>query len=482
MTRTTLRTAVSATIAVLVVFTGVALSPVPAAHASPLPIPPLLESSTNARGERVFDLRVQSGSRTFSGNTRTETLGYNGDYLGPTIRVRRGEDVRIRVRNTLPEPTTVHWHGAHLPAASDGGPHQRIPAGGSWEAPFTVDQPAATLWYHPHLMGTTAEQVYRGLAGLLIVDDDISESLAVPREYGRDDIPLVLQERRFSRGGSFEYRPSMPDLMHGYGGNALLTTGALEPYIVIRDERVRLRLLNGSNSTVLRMTLDDGGSFHQIATDGGFLERPLERRELVLSPGERAEIVVDFSFRDAGPVTLLAESTSGRRYRALELRPATTELQKSRPLPTRLATIPDLASSGVDRRRQFVMSTMGRGGRLTINGRTMDMNRIDEVVQLDTTEIWEVSSEGGGMGGMMGGMMDVPHNFHVHGLQFQVLRVNGRRPPPELRGWKDTVPLWPGDRIQIVLRFENYTGVFMYHCHFLEHEDEGMMGQFEVRR
>lgn len=480
MTRTPIPTSVAA---VLAVFTLVVLLPAPVALASPLPIPPLLEASTNARDERVFDLRVQSGSRKFSGNTRTDTLGYNGDYLGPTIRVRRGEDVRIRVRNTLSEPTTVHWHGVHLPAASDGGPHQRISAGGSWEAPFTVDQPAATLWYHPHLMGTTAEQVYRGLAGLLIVDDEVSENRDVPREYGRDDIPLVLQERRFGRGGSFEYRPSMPDLMHGYGGNALLTNGALEPYLTVRDERVRLRLLNGSNSTVLRLAFDDERSFHQIASDGGFLEAPVERRDVVLSPGERAEIVVDFPRRDAGPVTLFAESTSGRRYRALELRPATTVLREAPPLPTRLASIPDLASSGVDRRRRFVMSTMGRGGRLTINGRTMDMDRIDEVVQLDTTEIWEISSEGGGMrGGMRGGMMGVPHNFHVHGLQFQVLSVNGRRPPPELRGWKDTVPLWPGDRVQIVLRFENYTGVFMYHCHFLEHEDEGMMGQFAVRR
>lgn len=446
--------------------------------AEELPIPELLESSSLPGGGRLFELRAQQGSRSFLQGNNTPTLGYNSAYLGPTIRVRRGEDVAIRVRNNLREATTVHWHGVHLPAEADGGPHQRIEAGDEWEARFSVDQPAATLWYHPHLMGTTARQVYQGLAGFLLIEDDESAALRLPKEYGRNDIPVVLQERRFNRDGSFRYRPRMPDVMHGYSGNTLLTNGAVEPHLTVRDQRVRLRLLNGSNSTVLRISFDGGHSFQQIASDGGFLEKPLRRQWIVLSPGERAEIVVAMPGPDKS-LLLLAESNLGSRYRALELRGAPT-LEAVPEVPGNLTTISRLDPEDADRRRQFVMSTMGPGGRLTINGKRMDLTRIDERVPVGSTEVWMVVNGTPGGRGMMGGMMNVPHSFHVHGLQFQILSLNGEPPPPALSGWKDTVLLWPNDRAELIMRFEDYLGIYMYHCHLLEHEDDGMMGQFEV--
>jgi FtsP/CotA-like multicopper oxidase with cupredoxin domain len=448
------------------------------AGAEELPIPEVLESSPSPEGGRLFELEAQYGTRSFSRGTATATLGYNGEYLGPTIAVRRGEKVTIRVRNGLREATTVHWHGAHLPAVADGGPHQPIEPGGEWEARFTIDQPAATLWYHPHLMATTARQVYHGLAGFLLIEDEQSDALSIPKAYGRNDIPLLLQERRFSRDGSFRYRPSMPDVMHGYSGDALLVNGALEPHFTVRDERVRLRLLNGGNSTILRIYFEEGHPFEQIASDGGFLEAPLGRQAVVLSPGERAEVVVTMP----GPgekLRLLAQSNLGAQYRVVELRGAPT-LAPTPELPDTLTAIPEPAQLEVSRRRRFVMSTMGPGGRLTINGRQMDLTRIDERVLLESTEVWEIFNGNPGRGGMMGGMMNVPHNFHIHGLQFRILSLNGSPPPPALGGWKDTVLLWPNDHLELIVHFEDYLGTYMYHCHLLEHEDNGMMGQFEV--
>lgn len=436
---------------------------------SPLPIPPILEPARVEGNAVVYNLTAAPGSRAFMPDAETPTLGYNGDYLGPTIRVERGQNIDIRVTNGLPNATTVHWHGAHLPAEADGGPHQIIRTGESWSAAFTVDQEAATLWYHPHLMGTTAEQVYAGLAGFLIIDDEVSNSLPLPREYGVDDIPVVLQERRFTRDGRFSYRPAMPDIMHGYFGNALLTNGVIEPYVEVRRGLLRLRLLNGSNSTILRLSLSNGGLLYQIAGDGGFLEAPVPQDQIILSPGERAEVLVDFAGEESGsaepqrgnggsPVQLLAETNAGQEYVALGFR-FPRRISGSAGIPDRLRprdwTTPP---NDLRRRRRFLMSTMGPGGRLTINGKLMDMARIDEEVRLGSTEIWDVVNDAMGRG-MMGPMGNIAHNFHVHGLQFRILSINGSPPPRELAGPKDTVLLWPGDRVELLVHFSDYTGI-----------------------
>lgn len=458
---------------------------------SPLPIPPLADATTNGAGELVYDLDIREGSQSFpgapgAGARAVETLGYNGDFLGPTIRLSRGDAVRLRVTNGLDEPTTTHWHGALVPAEADGGPHQIIEAGERWEAAFTVSQPAATLWYHPHLDGETARHVYMGLAGMIIVDDEMSERLELPNRYGRDDIPLILQEREFDRDGGFAYRPAMPDVMHGIAGNALLVNGAIEPAFAARDELVRLRVLNGSNSSVLRVSFADGTPFRIIASDGGFLASPVEMTQMDLSPGERFEILVAVDPRStpSDPMVLEAQSNLSGSYRALSIY-ADGQLAASAAPPQRLAEVLPIPGPVIER-RSFVMSTMGPSGTLTINGETMDMSRIDERVPLDQTELWTIENAAGGMGGRgrmgggMGGMMAVPHSFHVHGVQFQVESINGRRPPAHLAGWKDTVLLWPDESVVIRVRFADHTGIFMYHCHFLEHEDNGMMGQIMV--
>jgi FtsP/CotA-like multicopper oxidase with cupredoxin domain len=447
-----------------------------------LPIPPLL-SGTLQGGETVYELTAQTGSRTFFQDTGTLTFGYNGDYLGPTLRFHRGGEVRIRVHNELEEATTVHWHGLEVPGVMDGGPHQVIPAGTTWEPHFTVDQPAATLWYHPHPIGNTARQVYLGLAGLIIIEDETTESLVIPKQYGKNDIPLVVQDRRFQNNGAFSYRLAMPDLMHGLIGDTYLVNGAIKPYHSVNNELIRFRLLNGSNSSLYRFSFSDATVFSQIASDGGFLEQPVEMSSLILSPGERAEILLDLQNRESGDfLYLLTETFQGSRDEVLKIvvqEPESASTSPATQIPAGLTSVPKLPEDPSLRSRRFDLETMGRGGmgmmgsRLTINGRKMDMKRIDAKVKAGSTEIWEIVN-------VPTGMMEVPHSFHLHGVQFQILDINGKNPPAGENGWKDTVLVWPGDTLRIIIPFREFPGIYMYHCHLLEHEDDGMMGQFEV--
>ena len=446
---------------------------------TPLPIPPLLKNLDGSADSARFAMTVGRGSVEFFPGKATATLGYNGNFLGPTIRVRNGQRFKIAVKNNLSQVTTLHWHGMHLPARWDGGPRQPIPPGTTWSPDFTIKQQAATLWYHPHAMGLTGEQVYHGLAGLVYIEDEVSDQLDIPKTYGVDDIPLVIQDRRFFANGQFAYVQNMHDVMNGVIGNYLLVNGVMQPTLKVPGRLVRLRLLNGSNSSIYRIGFSDHRVFHVIASDGGFLETPAAMNSIVLSAGERAEVLVDFA---VGGTSLQVEQMKGGSFTAMRI---TTNTDKAGParVPTHLRTldrIPESEASGV---REFIMETMAMGGgrmgmgmmgrRLTINGKKMDINRIDERVKLGSTEIWEITNRSAMM-------MSMPHSMHLHDVQFQILSRNGQLPPPHERGRKDTVLIMPGETVRIISRFHDYTGVYMYHCHLLEHEDDGMMGQFEV--
>lgn len=440
-----------------------------------LAVPPLAESRVDAEGRRVFDLRAQPGQRDFGQGGPTPTWGYNGDYLGPTLRAKRGEEVLVNVVNGVGQPTSVHWHGMHLPAVMDGGPHQMVRPGATWSPHWTVDQPAATLWYHPHPHGVTEEHVYRGLAGMFIVDDEPSAALRLPRRYGVDDIPVIVQDRQFDPDGTFD------DDRNQFGGtgilgDTLLVNGTVGPYLDVTTQRVRLRLLNGSNARAYDFGFADGRSFALIGTDGGLLETPHRTGRIRLSPGERAEIVVSIqprervvlrSFPPRAGLDFATSRFTGADdvFDVLELRAADT-LAASPEVPPRLVPVERLDLASAATTRGFRMS--GRN----INGKGMDMDRIDFAVTRDTTEIWDITKQDG-----------TPHSFHVHDVQFQVLSVDGREPPPELRGWKDTVYLAADRPIRIIARFADYADPnmpYMFHCHLLYHEDRGMMGQFVV--
>ena len=213
-----------------------------------------------------------------------------------------------------------------------------------------------------------------------------------------------------------------------------------------------------------------------IASDGGFLERPVPMTSIVLSAGERAEILLDLAALQAAEITMLVDQSGGYRFEAMKIHPPASA-GKATKLPDRLRTVERIPEGEANRSRRFVMETMGMGmmmgNRLSINGKKMDLNRIDERVPLGSTEIWEITNRSAMM-------MNMPHSMHLHDVQFQIVDRNGQRPLEHERGRKDTVLIPPGETVRIISRFRDYRGVYMYHCHLLEHEDDGMMGQFEV--
>ncbi|MCF6321376.1 MAG: multicopper oxidase domain-containing protein, partial [Rhizobiaceae bacterium] len=259
-----------------------------------LKIPPL-QTGRDEGGTQVYDLTLQNSSTEFFKGIKTKTSGISGSYLGPTLKMRTGKNVRINVTNELGELSTLHWHGMHLPASQDGGPHQLVKSGETWSPEFEIKQKAASLWYHPHHIGKTAEHVWRGMAGMLIIEDDEVDNLGLPNQYGVDDIPLVLQDRTFGSDGSIEYSPSMPSIMFGMIGNTPLANGTLSAFFETKSKLLRLRILNGSNASFYNLGFANDKPFKQIATDGGLLEQPVELTRLVLAPGERAEIIVEMN-------------------------------------------------------------------------------------------------------------------------------------------------------------------------------------------
>ena len=468
-------------------------------------IPPQ-ESGAGEPGLQRFQLRLQTGSREFLPGRVTPTFGINGDYLGPTLRFRRRGRVSLAVSNSLGEPSTLHWHGFHLPPTEDGGPHQTVADGATWNPEFDVIQYGGTYWYHSHMQHTSGEQVYKGLAGMIIVDDD-EHPEDLPGEYGVDDVPLILQDRRFANDGSFQYRNRYEDIVLGMMGDTILVNGTWRPEFRPRTRLVRFRLLNAANARTFHVALSDNRSFQQIAGDGGLLTSPVTLNSLRIAPGERAEIVVRFSPGESvnlvslgreteptsfpGAMPRLLRQLNSEAFNLLALH-CESSLEERSALPEMLTEIYRLPEAAATNTRTFQLS-MGSGmrsgedrgpgdgprngtgggfggGNYFINGRVMAMDYINERVPLNTTEIWEVSTNSPMM-----------HPFHIHNGQFQVLDRGGNPPPANEMGWKDTVQIRPGETVRLIMRFTDYTdenNPYMYHCHILEHEDLGMMGQF----
>ncbi|MCR3955502.1 MAG: multicopper oxidase domain-containing protein [Gudongella sp.] len=435
---------------------------------TPLAIPELLEDTDPSPDRAEFHIIAQNGIMEFVPGVQTDTMGYNGDYLGPVIRTRRGEEVAVNVENRINgEMTTIHWHGLEVSGEDDGGPHSGIQPGETWTPEFTIDQPAATLWYHPHPHKNTGRQVYKGLAGLFIIEDEVSDSLDIPKEYGVNDIPLVIQDKRFSEDGSIDYILGGPEIMFGLMGDTILVNGDIDPYLKVEQGLMRFRILNGSNASIFNLRLNNNQTFYQIATDGGFMEEPVELGNLILGPSERAEILVDFSDYEDGARVSLAH-----RDRVFMDFVVDGSLTNDYSLPAVLGPIEWLKPDDATITREFVF--LGMGPNVNINGKQFDMDRIDEFVKLGDTEIWEVSNQSG-----MGMMAGTVHPFHAHGTQFQILDRDGNPPPVYERGWKDSFVVDADETVRVIARFKK-PGIFMYHCHILEHEDVGMMGQFLV--
>ena len=425
-----------------------------------LALPQLIEPK-----DGIVTINAQQGTTEIFKGVQTQTFGYNGSFLGPVIRVTEGETVTFRTINELAEPTTFHWHGVDIPGEGDGGPHQLLEPGAVEDVKFTVRQGASTLWFHPHPEGATAEQVYKGLAGLIYIEDNNSKNLDLPKDYGVNDFPLVFQDREFTNEKQFDYQAVRND--DGTIGDTLLVNGTVNPKLTIGKEKVRLRLLNGANARNYTFKLNTGDQFQQIATDGGFLNKPIEMSEITLTPGERAEIIVDFSNYDSeSEIALLNEDDA-------ILLPFTIDEQKSNSIEVS-TSLNDYAVTDEERKLPVAkkLELFGMGKMVYINDQQFDMNRIDFTQKQGVTEIWEIYNKPDAMGGMI-------HPFHIHGTQFKVVSIDGNEPPVNLQGWKDTISIEAGQTVKLAVKFNN-KGVYMFHCHVLEHEENGMMGQVEV--
>lgn len=257
----------------------------------PLLIPPLLKGEVK-NGIKNFDLNVTKGQWEFIDGKFTETYGYNGPILGPVLSLKKGEKTKINITNNLSEETTVHWHGGILSQDVDGVHNADIQPNTQKSVEFTLNQPAATLWFHPHPMHKTASQVYKGLAGLIYLEDEQSENLNIPKTYGVDDFPIVIQDKKLTKNGELSYSTTHMEKIHGKSEGYLMINGVISPYVEVPNGLIRLRVVNGSNATNYDIDLGDE-EFYQISSDGGLLSKPVSMKKLTLAPGERGEILVD---------------------------------------------------------------------------------------------------------------------------------------------------------------------------------------------
>jgi FtsP/CotA-like multicopper oxidase with cupredoxin domain len=440
---------------------------------------------------------------TLHKGAKNRVVDIPGSYLGPTIKAKKGEKVRVRFKNMIHEESIVHWHGLHVPATMDGHPRYVVSNGQSYLYEFEIKNRAGIYWYHPHPHGRTGPQVYNGLAGLIIVSDDEEQAIDLPG--GDYDIPLVIQDRTFSSDNQLLYTSGhRMEKMTGFLGRSIMVNGLPDFTLPASSCAYRLRLLNGSNSRIYKLAWQDGRPLTVIGTDGGLLEKPVQRSYVFLSPGERLEIWVDFSTYPIGYETSLIslpfESAGmgqgmmmGGRMRNNQILQngagfsickikITKLVKRNQILPRYLSEIGPFRPDGAVnfyRPRQFHLTM--RHMQWTINGRTFQMEDVadDEIVQLGSKEIWEFNNTGGGMMHMM----NMPHPIHLHGKQFRVIERSGVMHDGYVdEGWKDTVLLMPGERIRILVDFDDYPGLFLYHCHNLEHEDMGMMRNYFVKK
>jgi FtsP/CotA-like multicopper oxidase with cupredoxin domain len=441
-----------------------------------LVIPPLLVPTIDGSGVKHFTMNMLKGSTSLLPGVSSTTEGFNGVWMAPTIEVNNGDQVAMAITNSLGEDTTVHFHGAHVPAIYDGGVFGVFSSGTTYTPSFTLNQQAATLWYHPHVIGNTARAIALGLAGEFIIGDSSSASAVLPDTYGINDIPLVLQQEAIANDGTIEYTEStivpganFPLFLNGMNVStapATLNTG---------QNRLRFRLLNASIGSQVTVSMSDQSAFTMIASDGGYLAAPLSVTGVTLGPAERAEIIVDLA---PGATRTLVTAVAGvapefPSAAVSTLVIATTGVSTPATLPTTLNTITPYGTASAVSRTVTLTGTLGSFG---IDG--LDVLQLSQFAQtaihstLGNTEVWNIVNQ-----------TEFLHYFHMHGVQFQILSIGGSAPPAAEAGWKDTVAVAPFDTVQIVMQFLDYAdanNAYMLHCHIVTHEDEGMMGAFYV--
>ncbi len=434
--------------------------------------PPLLENLSTEPG--VVEVRLVAASATlpYGPGGATRVLAFNGSVPGPTLEAREGDRVVVRFRNELEEPTTIHWHGIHLPFEADGSPFHPVGPGEEHVYAFTVPPgTAGTYWYHPHPHHRTTYQVSHGLFGALIVraaDDPLA---------GMPERLLVLHDNRFDETGAIDVpeRGSLEariDEENGREGDVLFVNSQVGPAIDIRPgEAQRWRIINASAARVYRLGIPGSTMLH-VGSDGGLFERPVEVEDVVLANSERVEVIVRGGAAVGEEATLQAlpydryiPQTRPRDWGAprdlLTLRTAGDPPADPVRVPETLRPVAPMDPGSASATRLVVL-TQGM-----INNRKMDMGRVDITAPLGATEVWEIEN-----------LVGMDHPFHLHGFRFQVIDRNGVAVP--FRSWKDTVNVPRHERVRIIVRYEDFAGKWMFHCHILNHEDMGMMGVLEV--
>lgn len=498
-----------------------------------LPHPTLLKPDNNG----LITLKVAKGRHSFQTGTNAASAGINGSYFGPVVRLQNKSHVRFHVENAMDEDTTLHWHGLMIPSDMDGGPHNVVAAGGTWQPEFDVNQPASFNWFHSHLHSQTARQAHMGIAGLLHVSDGGDRERGLPDTFGVDDLFIALQDRRVIDGDEV-YAPNFMDLMHGFRGQYLTVNGAIAPVATVPKGIVRLRLLNASNARNYHFHLTDSRMLHVIASDGGFIAKPVGVDVLTIAPGERYEVLVDFTNGMAADLVSLTDDGSGRTPKIrdaqnfehlmrfvvsdglpTDVKKVVTTLEspdkaeRSQAVKTRsfifdenmagnMAMMQKTMMSGgmkmpmqnmdhstMDHSKMSaeppakmsaeppakmgsepqapVMSAATSGITMAIADQTFDMNRVDVEAKLGSMEVWKLKAQ------------EMGHPFHIHGANFRILTKNGQAVGAHESGWKDVALI--DNEAELLVHFKaeaKRSHPFMFHCHVLEHEDAGMMGQF----
>lgn len=432
----------------------------------PLPIPSVLDPVFSDRAGDHYELAATPDTTRILPGRETPVLTYNGVFPGPTIKATRGRPATVRVTNQLSTPAALHLHGGEVPQDSDGHPLDVLPPGGSRVYHYPNHQPAATLWYHDHAHHLEAEQVYRGLSGFYLIEEPDSE---LPT--GDHDLPIALRDAAFTDSG---------ELLWEMGGfrrrNTVLVNGAVQPVHTVARRRYRLRLLNAANERTFRLRID-GVDVIQVGSDGGLLPKPVRRTELLLSPAERADVVVDFGRLDDGASVLLSNADGNAEVNTnlLKFVVAGDRVRDDRAVPARLsgaAALPAVPGVAVPTRK-VVFGYNPKVPEFLINGQVFDPHRADFTVKRGSTEIWEIVNDPK--------PIPIPHNLHLHLVQFRVLDRNG----VPVRSWeaypKDTVRVAPGETVRILVTFHSeYTGLYPFHCHFVDHSSIGMMAQMKI--
>jgi blue copper oxidase len=451
-----------------------------------LQIPDTLSGTT-------FNLTVHPDSVQFSPGLITQTFGINGSkYLGPTLIMRKGDSVSITVNNQIGDTTTMHWHGLHVAPTNDGGPSSMIMDGMSWNPQFVVRNNAATYWYHPHMMAKTAAQAIKGDVGLIIIRDNEEAALNLPRIYGVDDFPVIVQSLELDTFNQF-----MPK---GMVDSVVFVNGTSNPYVNMPAQVVRMRMLNASGERTFNFGFTASKSFKVIANDAGLLTAPVATTRVRLSPGERAEILLNLNTMAGDTLYLMSYASelpmgvqggptmpmpppsppmnsplNGIDFNILQIKIVAQTASPVTTIPSALIADTPYLESMAHVSRKITMSAdslMVMDGPFYFNNNVFDMMRVDYHIPLNNIEIWTLFDS-----------TMVAHPFHIHDVHFYILDRNGVPPDAVESGRKDVLLIQPNETVRFITQFNDFadtTTPYMYHCHILMHEDDGMMGQFIV--